>query len=207
VRWYAVHHELATNAKWLRLSLEERGAWVTLLTIAAGGADRGSLRDRATAEALLRRDTGQTVDAARELVSTLIAAEWIDEDPDSGRLTFHDFDLWQLRVKKPSDWPEEIRRRVAEHRERKRIEQDKQDRTGQVTPRNASNALRPCPDCGADLGSKKGKRGEFLSCSRYPDCTYSEDLPPPPPKPFTPDYQSIREAHGGELPPGMESAA
>ena len=33
-----------------------------------------------------------------------------------------------------------------------------------------------CPKCGASLEKKKGKYGEFLSCSNYPDCTYSKDI-------------------------------
>ena len=33
-----------------------------------------------------------------------------------------------------------------------------------------------CPNCGSPLVNKKGKFGEFLSCTRYPSCKYSRDL-------------------------------
>ena len=34
----------------------------------------------------------------------------------------------------------------------------------------------PCPTCGAPLAIKWGKRGEFLACSRHPDCAFTGDL-------------------------------
>ncbi len=33
-----------------------------------------------------------------------------------------------------------------------------------------------CPDCGAPLVMKFGRYGEFLACSRYPDCRFSRDV-------------------------------
>jgi DNA topoisomerase-1 len=33
-----------------------------------------------------------------------------------------------------------------------------------------------CPTCGAPLVIKLGKRGEFLACSRYPECDFTGDL-------------------------------
>jgi DNA topoisomerase-1 len=33
-----------------------------------------------------------------------------------------------------------------------------------------------CPTCGAPLQVKLGKRGEFLACSRHPDCDFTGDL-------------------------------
>ncbi len=33
-----------------------------------------------------------------------------------------------------------------------------------------------CPSCGAPLTVKLGKRGEFLACSRHPECTFTGDL-------------------------------
>lgn len=30
-----------------------------------------------------------------------------------------------------------------------------------------------CPDCGKPLAIKKGKNGQFIACTGYPDCTYS----------------------------------
>jgi len=34
-----------------------------------------------------------------------------------------------------------------------------------------------CPDCGQPLVKRKGKKGHFVGCSAYPDCTYTRDLP------------------------------
>jgi DNA topoisomerase-1 len=36
---------------------------------------------------------------------------------------------------------------------------------------------RMCPDCGAPLLIRSGRRGPFLGCSKYPDCRHTEDLP------------------------------
>jgi DNA topoisomerase-1 len=33
-----------------------------------------------------------------------------------------------------------------------------------------------CPVCGAPLQVRLGKRGEFLACTRHPDCTFTSDL-------------------------------
>jgi restriction system protein len=35
---------------------------------------------------------------------------------------------------------------------------------------------KTCPQCGADLVERKGKRGKFLGCSTYPKCKHTEDL-------------------------------
>jgi DNA topoisomerase-1 len=34
----------------------------------------------------------------------------------------------------------------------------------------------PCPNCSALLGIKWGKNGEFLACTRHPDCSFTGDL-------------------------------
>lgn len=31
---------------------------------------------------------------------------------------------------------------------------------------------KPCPECGKDLVKRRGKYGEFIACSGYPDCNY-----------------------------------
>ena len=31
---------------------------------------------------------------------------------------------------------------------------------------------KPCPECGGELVLKRGRYGEFIACSRYPDCRY-----------------------------------
>jgi DNA topoisomerase-1 len=37
---------------------------------------------------------------------------------------------------------------------------------------------RTCPDCGAALVIRNGRRGPFLGCSKYPTCRHTEDVPP-----------------------------
>jgi DNA topoisomerase-1 len=37
---------------------------------------------------------------------------------------------------------------------------------------------RDCPDCGAKLVIRTGRRGPFLGCSKYPKCKHTEDVPP-----------------------------
>jgi DNA topoisomerase-1 len=34
----------------------------------------------------------------------------------------------------------------------------------------------PCPNCGATLGIKWGRNGEFLACTRHPECSFTGDL-------------------------------
>jgi DNA topoisomerase-1 len=34
----------------------------------------------------------------------------------------------------------------------------------------------PCPNCGANLAIKWGRNGEFLACTRHPDCSFTGDL-------------------------------
>ncbi len=35
-----------------------------------------------------------------------------------------------------------------------------------------------CPRCGARLVPRRGRRGDFLGCSRYPGCRYTHDAIP-----------------------------
>ena len=35
---------------------------------------------------------------------------------------------------------------------------------------------RVCPRCGGPLVRRRGRRGPFLGCSRYPSCRYSRDV-------------------------------
>jgi len=44
------------------------------------------------------------------------------------------------------------------------------------TKHQAVEEAGPCPDCGAPLVKRWSKRGPFLGCSKYPDCTYTRDL-------------------------------
>jgi DNA topoisomerase-1 len=52
-----------------------------------------------------------------------------------------------------------------------------------AAPRRAARAKpvetdRDCPDCGSKLVIRKGSRGPFLGCSKYPKCKHTEDVPP-----------------------------
>ena len=59
------------------------------------------------------------------------------------------------------------------------------DGEGKAKPRR-TYAARPkpiptdrmCPDCGKPLVIRKGSRGPFLGCSKYPKCRHTEDVPP-----------------------------
>jgi restriction system protein len=43
-----------------------------------------------------------------------------------------------------------------------------------VQTRYGSNTV--CPKCGGTLVERKGKRGPFLGCSRYPSCRYTKEI-------------------------------
>jgi hypothetical protein len=194
MRWFAVHNDLATNRKWMALPMNLRGAWVTLLTIAAGSTPRGRIRDRATAEALIAREISTQGDDADPdfYVGELIDRGWIDE-ADDRTLTFHDFDEWQLAIRKDSDRPERIKQRVDRHR-RQKLENlpdppkgEVNERKGEVTPSNASNALQPpdeplnpCPRCGSSVRLIESKSGPFYGCTEFKSsgCRWKSDEPP-----------------------------
>ena len=76
MHWFAVKHAIATNRKWMALSLRERSAWISLMAIAAASHPRGRLPDRATAVALLEREGA---DYAAVLLDSLISKCWIDD--------------------------------------------------------------------------------------------------------------------------------
>ncbi len=70
------------------------------------------------------------------------------------------------------DWRATVARFAAElsrdlERARKEMEQVK----GRGVPTDET-----CPECGAPLVMKFGRYGEFLACSRYPECRYTRDV-------------------------------
>jgi hypothetical protein len=125
MHWFAVKHALATNRKWMRLTMAERGAWISLMAIASASYPRGTLRDRETAVALLERDGAQDAEA---LVTSLVAKSWIDV---CDLLTMHDFEDEQHSIRKPSDMPDAVNERVKRSRENKGKERD--ETKGKVT--------------------------------------------------------------------------
>jgi DNA topoisomerase-1 len=55
------------------------------------------------------------------------------------------------------------------------------DEKGMVQPvKRAEDELTdiPCDQCGAPMVKKDGKYGQFLACSKYPDCKYTRSLTP-----------------------------
>jgi DNA topoisomerase-1 len=56
----------------------------------------------------------------------------------------------------------------------------------QQTEELNADAVDPCEDCGSPMAVKRGKKGLFLGCSRYPECTGTrklnrDELPAPVP--------------------------
>jgi hypothetical protein len=41
------------------------------------------------------------------------------------------------------------------------------------------NPSHHCPDCGALLTARKGKRGDFLGCTNYPNCRFTRPITAP----------------------------
>jgi DNA topoisomerase-1 len=52
----------------------------------------------------------------------------------------------------------------------KNTKQIAQDGSGEIHAAPPTTTDEKCPNCGADMVVKRGRFGEFLSCSRYPDC-------------------------------------
>jgi hypothetical protein len=187
VRWYAVHHDLATHGKWIATGPTQRGAWVTLVTIAAGNDPRGRVGDRHTATALLARDGFTDADA---LVDDLVRLGWLDEL--DGELWAHDFLEWQLRTRRPSDYPEETRKRKQEQRKKEAKKETGEEIRGEErrshdTSRDVTRdtpppePLNPCPRCGAPVRFiEESKRGPFYGCSEFSNtgCPWKSNDPP-----------------------------
>lgn len=148
MKWFTIHGSLRDHRKWIGLPPIERGAWISLMTIAHSGEPRWRLGDRETVEKLLQRegfaDPGGVLDR-------LIAARLVDETGEM--LAMHDAADWQ---RKPSDAPDAVTTRVREHRRRKREAPD-------VTPGNAVQRERTPTDRQTgqtEEGSRAGARDE-----------------------------------------------
>jgi hypothetical protein len=49
--------------------------------------------------------------------------------------------------------------------------------TGEVFSEEAQNPISPtCPDCDGPMRLRKGKYGEFWSCTKFPDCRGTRKL-------------------------------
>ncbi len=121
---------------------------------------------------------------------------------DTDGMGMHDSTDEQLSIRKPSDLPDAVKKRVRESRAGKQSELAETNGEGNE-PRDpavyrVTEASHPCPDCDGTLIRKTGSRGDFLSCNHYPHCRYSEDLPAPRALPTTADLALIEEVHRRE---------
>jgi hypothetical protein len=122
MRWIRVYGEsLQSDRRWIRLSMEERGAWISLAFFASSPEEPGALADRETAELLLRRD-GAT-DPAR-LLDALLASGLVELVEEESAVAFTEAIDWTQRA--PSDEP-------AATRERKRRERRRRQESRAVT--------------------------------------------------------------------------
>lgn len=113
MRWYRVlGPQLVSDVRWLRLSMAERGAWITLANLAAGKEPPGVLASEEEAELLLQREGG---DEAAATVARLLAVGMLEIE-GAGEIGFGVGIDWTARP--PSAEPERVRDRVARHRER-----------------------------------------------------------------------------------------
>ncbi|MCY7295445.1 DNA topoisomerase family protein [Alteromonas sp. a30] len=55
-------------------------------------------------------------------------------------------------------------------------------------------AFGHCPECGGELGIKRGKNGAFIGCLNYPQCDYKKTLS------HLPSPEVIKEIEGSECP-------
>ena len=70
------------------------------------------------------------------------------------------------------DWRATVRRFAAElERDLERAKKEMEQVKGKGIPTEET-----CPECGAPLVMKFGRYGEFLACSRYPECRYTRDV-------------------------------
>jgi len=70
------------------------------------------------------------------------------------------------------DWRATVQRFAAElGRDLERAKKEMEQVKGKGIPTDET-----CPECGAPLVMKFGRYGEFLACSRYPDCRYTRDV-------------------------------
>ncbi|MBA2634296.1 MAG: hypothetical protein H0U86_15080 [Chloroflexi bacterium] len=135
MRFYRIFGaQLQGDHSWLTLTLEQRGAWVSLANHASASEPHGTIVDRRTAELLLRREGAADPVA---LLDALMKSEIVIVD-EAGAIVFGVGTDWTMR--KPSDEPERIRERVQQHRDRKRADPVTPPVTPPVTRSNARNA-------------------------------------------------------------------
>jgi hypothetical protein len=115
MKWFRIFGpSLLTNPKWLALTMEERGAWITVMANASAMEPPWTFRDIAHVTALLRREGAAE---AESLIGRLIEERLLDVCGDS-QIEIHDYDQWQVVY--PSDRPEATRERKQRSRAAKK---------------------------------------------------------------------------------------
>ena len=79
----------------------------------------------------------------------------------------------EIRLLKYKDIYEKVKEmNILDLQERKRHVADKKIQVEFKTQKS----INKCPKCGASLKKRTGTNGEFLGCSRYPRCKYTENI-------------------------------
>lgn len=147
--WFVIWgSSLSTHWKWIGLSMAERGAWITLLSLAHGFEPRWEFRDRRHVCLLLQRERADDADG---LYDALVGARLLDETED-GRVVVHDHKRWQPV---PSDLPEARRERKQRSRDgvtrshadvtpsHEKSRADEREETQETEEPNGNNESRP----------------------------------------------------------------
>lgn len=191
--WFKVHHEIVDDIKIRRFTSQEKWAWIALLCLASKSSERGTIdadeddiadycEFNSTQDWLYYRD--------KLIVKGMI------EIGASGKLLIVNWHKRQDR--KPSDQPEQVKKRVAASRAKKKAEsqsQPKPDLT--VTPCNAIQV-----ECNADVSPQTRldqtrldqTRGEETRSDQIrEENTRSEDIYTPPVENFSEPCQPTKE--------------
>lgn len=164
MKWFRIYGAaLLLSPKWLVLSMEARGGWVTLMALASAMEPPGRFGSLDHAVRLLAREGAEKPE---ELLARLIECRLVDR-LDNGSIELHDWADWQARY--PSDEPQATRERQRrsratraatgnqspllpshEHvtRSHEQRETDGKRKTEEETPRPHFDPLRVMTDAG-----------------------------------------------------------
>lgn len=187
--WFKVHHEIVDDIKIRRFTSQEKWAWIALLCLASKSSERGTIdadeddiadycEFNSTQDWLYYRD--------KLIVKGMI------EIGASGKLLIANWHKRQDR--KPSDQPEQVKKRVAASRAKKKAESQSPPKPDLfVTPCNAIQV-----ECNADVSLQTRSdqiRGEEkrLDQIREEENTRLEDIYTPPVENFPEPCQPTKE--------------
>jgi hypothetical protein len=181
--WFKVHHEIVDDIKIRRFTSQEKWAWITLLCLASKSSERGTIdadeddiadycEFNCTQDWLYYRDK-------------LIVKGMIEINP-SGNLTIVNWHKRQDR--KPSDQPEQVKKRVAASRAKKKAQSQSSVKADlDVTPCNAIQV-----ECNANV-SPQTRSDQTRSDQTREENTRSEDIYTPPVENFSEPCQPTKE--------------